>query len=188
MNMNAPEAHIGGRSESASAGSRIKLIVAVLGAAIYASAGGLIGSMNAGWLGMETDANGAMPALGVGAGMVVLAFASSPLNKRLREAGGAGRAAQVLLSIGPPLYVVSWLIEFAIVGTFSLGFGLVCLAVAVTRFKLVPVIDRALIVLSAVGSLTWNTETVSAFLLVGVGVIWMVLAVRLLRPARFRPA
>lgn len=92
MNMNALEAHIGGSSESASAGSRIKLIVAVLGAAIYASAGGLIGSMNAGWLGVETDANGAMPALGVGAGMVVLAFASSPLNKRfMRQGVPAGR-------------------------------------------------------------------------------------------------
>lgn len=136
--------------------------------------------MNAGWLDVGTDANGSMPFMGIGAALVVIAFASSNLNHRLGEAGGTGRAAKVLLVLGPALYVVSWLIRFAIVGTLSLGVGLVCLAVAVTRFKLVPVADRALIILSAVGSLTWNTETVSAFFLVGVGLIWMVLSIRLL--------
>jgi hypothetical protein len=162
----------------------LRLIVALLGATIFAAAGGLIGSMNAGWLILETGANGAMPALGVGAALVVITFAWSTLNQRLHEAGGVGRAAQVLLTMGPALYVVSWLVEFAILGTLSLGFGLVCLAVAVTRFKLAPVADRVLIIVSAVGSLTWNTETVSAFFLVGVGLIWMILSIRLLKPAK----
>ena len=82
--------------------------------------------------------------------------------------------------IGPVLYVLSWVVEFAILGTLALGIGVVCLSVAAIRRRLVPSVDRVLIVASAVGSLTWNTETLSAFLLVGVGLIWASLSVRLL--------
>lgn len=158
----------------------LRLVTALLGAVIYAAAGGLIGSMNAGWFGLERNANALLPTIGVGAGLVIMAFVSTTLHARLREAGGLGRATRVLLVVGPLFLVLSWVIEFAIIGTFGLGLGLVCLAVAVTRGKLVSTTDRVLIIVSAVGSLTWNTETTSAFLLVGVGVIWMILSIRLL--------
>lgn len=139
-----------------------------------------MGSQNAGWFGLERNANALLPFMGVGASLVVGTFAKSPLNGRLGQAGGAGRASQVLLIAGPIIFVLSWVIQFAIIGTLALGIGLVCLAIAVTRQKLVPVIDRVLIAASAIGSLTWNTETTSAFLLVGVGVFWMLLSIRLL--------
>lgn len=161
-------------------GSPLKLITALFGATIYAAAGALIGSMNAGWFGLERNANPLLPMLGVGAALIVIAFVSTTLHMRLREAGSLGRATQVLLVVGPLLFILSWLIEFAIIGTLSLGLGLVGLAVTVTRRKLVSIPDRVLIILSAVGSLTWNTETVSAFLLVGVGAVWMILSIRLL--------
>ena len=154
--------------------------IAFIGALIYAAAGFLMGAQNAGWFGLERNANALLPVMGVGAALVVGGFAPSSFNTRLSQARGLGRAAQAFLIAGPAMYVIGSVIGFAIVGTLALGIGLVCLALAVTLRKLAPVIDRVLIILSAVGSVTWNTETVSAFLLVGVGAIWMVLAIRLL--------
>lgn len=158
----------------------LRVALGVLGAVIYAAAGVVIGSQNSGWFRLGRNSNDVLPALGVGAGLVVIAFVGSRLCERVHRSGAAGVAGEVLLVLGPVLYVVSALIDFAIFGTFSFGFGLVCLAVAVIRNKLVPVADRVLIALSAVGSLTWNTETTSAFLLTGVGLIWVVLTFRLL--------
>jgi hypothetical protein len=162
-------------------GPTASLVIALLGATIYATSGAVIGSMNADWFGLDRNANALLPLLGVGAGLVVIAFASSTLNRRLREIGKLGRATQVLLVVGPLLFVLSFVIDLAIIGTLAVGAGLVCLAVAVVRRKLVSATDRAFIILSAVGSLTWNTETLSAFLLVGVGLIWAILSIRLLR-------
>jgi hypothetical protein len=57
-----------------------------------------------------------------------------------------------------------------------------------------PVLEEAdeladRIALSAIGSITWNTETLSAFLLVGVGLVWAILSVRLLKsPAGVQPS
>ena len=76
------------------------------------------------------------------------------------------------------------MIEFAIFGTLTLAVGLTCVAFAFWVRRLGSVVDRALVTLSAIGSLTWNTETTSAFLLVGVGLIWVVLAVRLFTQER----
>jgi hypothetical protein len=101
----------------------------------------------------------------------------------LREVGTLGRVTQVLIAVASLFFVLSWIIEFAIVGTLYLGLGLVCLSVCVMRWRLLATTDRVLIILSAVGSLTWNTETVSAFLLVGVAILWMILSIRLLPPS-----
>jgi len=160
----------------------MRMWIGVLGGMIYASAGAVMGSMNAGWFGLHREANSMLPWMGVGASLVVFAFSSSELRAGLRDAGRLGRATQLLLVIGPILYVLSWVVEFAILGTLALGAGLVCLSIAAIRGRLVPSPERVLIVASAVGSLTWNTETLSAFLLVGVGLIWALLSVRLLRP------
>jgi hypothetical protein len=46
-----------------------KLVIALLGGVIYAAAGALIGSMNAGWLGLERNGNAVLPALGIGAAL-----------------------------------------------------------------------------------------------------------------------
>lgn len=158
----------------------VRVTLGVLGALIYAGAGTVMGSQNAGWFGLERNANMVLPALGVGAALVVFAFASSRFRVRVHETGPLGVVSEALLVVGPVLYLVSAIIQFAIFGTVAFGLGLVCLAAVVVRNKIVPVIDRVLIVLSAIGSLAWNTETVSAFLLAGVGLIWVVLTLRLL--------
>lgn len=156
------------------------MVVALLGATIYAGAGAVIGSMNAGWFGLERNTNSLLPVLGIGALLIVGGFASTRLNSQLRAAGRLGRVTCVLLIVGPLFYILSWLVEFAILGTLTLGIALICLSVSVTRGQMVPALDRIMIILSAIGSLTWNTETVSAFLLVGVGLLWIVLSIRLL--------
>lgn len=158
----------------------LRPILGVVGALIYAGAGAVMGSQNAGWFGLERNANVILPALGIGAALVVFAFASSRFRARVHQTGPLGVASEVLLVVGPVLFLVSAIIQFAIFGTLSFGLGLVCLAIVVVQAKIVPVIDRVLIVLSAIGSLTWNTETVSAFLLTVVGLIWVVLTMRLL--------
>jgi hypothetical protein len=148
-----------------------------------------MGSMNAGWFGLERDANALFPLLGVGAGLVVVGFARSSLTRRLHEAGWLGRAARYLLVVAPVLLILNAVVEFAIFGTLALAFGLISLAVVVLRQRLFHPGDRLLIALSAIGSITWNTETLSAFLLVGVGLVWAILSVRLLQaPAGVQPS
>ncbi len=139
-----------------------------------------MGSMNAGWFGLDRNANVLFPLLGVGSGLVVIGFVRNDLRRELHRAGGFGRTAGYLLVAAPVLMIVSGLVEFAIFGTLALAFGLFCLAVVVVRRRLLDPADRLLIALSAVGSLTWNTETVSAFLLVGMGLLWAVLSARVL--------
>jgi hypothetical protein len=158
----------------------LRVTLGVLGALIYAGAGTVMGSQNAGWFGLERNSNQLLPILGVGAALVVLAFAPSHFRERVHGTGALGITSEVLLVLGPLLYIVSAIIDFAIFGTLSFGLGLLCLAIAVVRAKVVPVVHRVLIALSAMGSLTWNTETVSAFLLTAVGLIWVVLTIRLL--------
>ena len=156
-----------------------RVAAGVAGSLVYAGAGAYLGGMNAGWF-ARGDSNSVLPFLGVGAALVVAAFAASAFNRRVGQVAVVGRAAQVLLVLGPALYVVSFLIEFAIFGTLAVAFGLISLAIAVVAGRIAGLPDRILVVLSAVGSLTWNTETTSAFLLVGVGLAWVVLSVRLL--------
>lgn len=156
----------------------------MVGALVYAVAGGLMGAQNAGWLDAGRDANALLPILGVGTGLVVIAARTTLFHEQLRDIP-VGRVGGYLAAAGAVLYVVSWLIEFAIFGTLTLALGLICVASAFWVRGLGSAVDRALVTLSAIGSLTWNTETTSAFLLVGVGLIWVVLAVRLLsREAR----
>ena len=157
-----------------------RLAVAIGGALLYATSGAVMGASNAGWLAREVEANQLLAGLGIGAGFVVMMFAGTDFSRALKRTG-VGRAARWLLIIGSALYVVGGMIEFAIFGTLALAAGLFCLAAAVFNDRLGAAADRVLIALSAVGSITWNTETPSAFLLVGVGVIWAVLSVRLTR-------
>lgn len=157
-----------------------RLTVAIGGALLYAVSGAVMGASNAGWLAREIEANRLLAGLGIGAGFVVMMFAGTDFSRALTRTA-VGRAARWFLILGPVLYVVGGMIEFAIFGTLTLAIGLFCLTLAVYRQQLGTSTDRALIALSALGSITWNTETTSAFLLVGVGVIWAVLSVRLTR-------
>lgn len=158
----------------------MRMGLGVLGGMIYASAGAVMGSMNAAWFGLDRDANALLPLMGVGAALVVIAFSTSAMRTGLRDTGRLGSATRSLLVTGPVMYMLSWVVELAILGTLALGIGLVCFSIAAIRQRVVPFADRVLIVASAIGSLTWNTETQSAFLLVGVGLIWAVLSVRIL--------
>lgn len=158
---------------------------------VYAGAGGFMGAQNADWLGPGRDANALLPFLGVGAALVIVALRGTSFHHSLRESP-VGRWSGYLLTVGAALYVVSWAIQFAIFGTLTLAFGLICLSITIWARRVLGMTDRILATISAIGSLTWNTETASAFLLVGVGVIWAILAVRLLMTESFtgsdRPA
>lgn len=163
-------------------GRRVPLMIRVGGAAgglLVAAAGALMGSMNAGWFGLQRDANALFPFLGLGVALVVAAWAAVGWPAKLWRAGIAGRGAVTLLLFAPALYILSWVIEFAILGTLALGLGLILLAVAMWRRRLSDRVDRVLVGLAAVGSLTWNTETLSAFLLVGLGLVFVILCLRL---------
>jgi hypothetical protein len=163
-------------------------LAALLGAALFAAGGFWMGSMNAGWFGLERDANSLFPLLGTGAGLVVVGFARSSLARQLDEAGGLGRAARYLLVVAPVLLLLNAVVEFAIFGTLALAFGLIAVAVVVLRRRLFHPGDHVLIALSAVGSIAWNTETLSAFLLVGVGLLWAILSIRLLKAPAVQPS
>lgn len=156
------------------------LALGIGGSLIYAATGAFWGAVNAGWFGLERDARWLQAGLGLGAGLVALAFARAGWKERLQGVGGFGRAAVYLIAAGAVLNVVGSIVAFAIFGTLSLGFGLVALAVVVVRGRWHTPADRVLIALSALGSLTWNTETASVWLLVGVGLIWTALSVHLL--------
>ncbi len=149
------------------------------GGLLFAAAGAWMGSMNAGWFDLQRNANSLFPLIGLGLALVVAAWAAVGWPAKLWRAGIAGRGAVGLLFVAPAVYILSWVIEFAIFGTLALGLGLVVLAVAMWQRHLSDRVDRVLVTLAAVGSFTWNTETLSAFLLVGVGLVFAILALRL---------
>lgn len=158
-----------------------RLALAVAGTLIYATAGGLMGAENAGWITSGRVSNDLLPVLGVGAALVALAFVGTTFSLDVGAAGALGRASKILIVVGCLLFISGAILDFAIFGTLSLAAGLFCLTATVLRARLASSVDRVLIGVSAVGSITWNTETSSALLLVGVGLIWLVLSFRLLR-------
>jgi hypothetical protein len=153
-----------------------------LGGLVYAAAGAVMGSTNAGWV-QPRGANALMPALGVGIVLVAVAAAGSGWARRLWHAGEAGRVGCALVVLSPVAYLVSWAVEFALIGTLAFGLGLVLLAVAAWRHRVGEPGDRVLLAVAATGSLTWNTETTSAFLLVAVGICLAALGLRLAGPS-----
>ena len=158
--------------------------VAVAGALVYALTGVVWGSKNSGLFGLARDNGGLQVWLGVGAGLLVLGFASAGWGRRLWRSRPLGPAAAVALAAGALLNVVSAVVDFAILGTLGLAVGLVLLAVVALRERLVGPLDGGLLVVSAVLALTWNTETVSAWLLAVNGAVWVVLSLRLLSVGR----
>ena len=161
-------------------------VLAVIGGLVFAVAGGVMGSQNAGWFDLERNANGLFPVLGVGVLLILTGWGGSRWAFHLRQSGLLGKATAALLVLGAVFFLLNPLLQFAIFGTLSFGIGLVLLAAALWRQRVGSQGDRVLATLAAIGSLTWNTETVSAFLLVGVGVLLAVLSVRLSSAATSR--
>ena len=149
-----------------------------VGGFVFAAAGAVMGSQNAGWFGLGRNANGLFPLLGVGALLIVLGWGGAGWALKLRRSGALGKAAAALLVLGAVFFLLNPLLQFAIFGTVSFGLGLVVFATLLWRQRLMAQVDRIMATLAAVGSLTWNTETVSAFLLTGVGLLLAILSLR----------
>lgn len=98
---------------------------------------------------------------------------------RLWDAEILGRAAVALVTSGAILFLVNPLLQFAIFGTLGFGIGLALFAIVLWRHQMAAKVDRLLAALAELGSLTWNTETVLAFLLAGVGLVLVALSLRL---------
>lgn len=152
--------------------------VAAVGGFVFAAAGAVMGSQNAGWFRLARNANALFPVLGVGVLLILAGWGGSGWALKLRRSGPLGKAAAVLLVLGAILFLLNPLLQFAILGTVSFGIGLVLFATMLWRHRLTAQADRVLATLAAVGSLTWNTETVSAFLLAGVGLLLVILSLR----------
>lgn len=142
---------------------------AVVGGVVYAVAGGLIAGRNLGWL-AGSPANAALMWLGVGLAMIVLAFALVH-GDDIWRASAAGRVAAVSGVAAPLILLVSRLVEFAIFGTFTTFIAVAAFAVMTHRGRRLPAPDVVLLYVAAVASVTWNTETPSAALLIVVGFV-----------------
>ena len=156
--------------------------VAVAGAMTYGATGAVWGSKNSGLFGTARDNGGLQVWLGIGVALLLMGFAMAGWGRRMWQARPLGPAAVVALVAGALLNVVSEVVDFAILGTLGLAVGLGLLAVVAWRHRLVRRVDGWLLVASAVLSLTWNTETASAWLLAVNGAVWVVLSLRLLGP------
>ncbi len=152
---------------------------AVLGGIVFAAAGAMMGSMNAGWFGLERNANGLFPLLGAGVLMVATGWAGWGWARKLWGWRLLGKAAAALLVLGALFFLINPVLQFAIFGTLSFAIGLGLFAGMLWRQRLMTRTDRVMATLAAVASVTWNTETVSAFLLVAVGLLLAALSVRM---------
>ena len=159
--------------------SEIAKCIGAAGGMLFAGAGAAMGSMNAGWFGLTRDANGLFPFLGAGVLLVAAGWAGSGWARRLWRSGMLGRAAVALVTCGAVFFLLNPLLQFAIFGTLGFGIGLSLIAVVLWRHQMMTKVDRLLAGLAALASLTWNTETVSAFLLVAVGLLLVALSLRL---------
>ena len=142
-----------------------------------------MGSMNVGF-GLDRNANALFPVLGVGVLLLLVGWGRWGWAGRLWAAGLLGKAVSALLVLGAVFFLLNPVLQFAILGTLSFGVGLVLFAAMLWRQRQMTRTDRLMVTLAAVGSLTWNTETSSAFLLVAVGVLLAVVSARMKQPAQ----
>jgi hypothetical protein len=157
---------------------RTWVVVAVVGALLFAAGGFVMGAMNAGWLGLERDVNSMFPLLGLGV-LAMMAGWSGGVGRTVWASGALGKAATVMALLGGLFFLLNPILQVAIFGTLLFGFGLGLFSVALWRKELMGREDHLLASFAAIGSLTWNTETLSAFLLVGVGALLALLSMRM---------
>lgn len=122
------------------------------------------------WFGWSPNANPLMVFLGLGLALIVLAFAVLR-GADIWRRGLVGRVAAVAGVGAPVLLLASALIEFAIFGTLLTFVAVLAFSVMVHRSGLMMTSDVVLLYVATVASITWNTETASAALLIIVGLI-----------------
>lgn len=157
----------------------ISRATAVLGGLVFAGAGATMGSMNAGWFGLEPNANALFPLLGAGVLLLAVPWVRAGWPRTLWELGLLGKAAAVLLVLAPALLLLNPVLQFAIFGTLGLGIGLALLTATLWQQRVGTKADRVMATLAVIASLSWNTETLSAFLLAAVGLLLATVSVRL---------
>ena len=145
-------------------------IGAVAGGVIYAVAGGVMAARNLGWFGWSQNSDPVMVWLGLGLALIVLAF-GVVRGADIWSGGPAGRIAAVAGIAAAITLLASGVIQFAIFGTLLTFVAFVAFTVMVYRRRHLPRSDVTLLVVATVASITWNTETPSAALLVVVGLV-----------------
>jgi hypothetical protein len=141
---------------------------AILGGVIFAAAGAVMAAGNLGWLGGSPEANDLFVYLGVGLALVVGGFAATH-GADISSRGQLGRIVSVAAIAASVILLGSRLLEFAILGTLAIFVTLLGFTRLVQRDKLLPTPDVVLLSVAMVASITWNTETPSAALLIVVG-------------------
>jgi hypothetical protein len=152
---------------------------AVFGGLVYAVAGGVMAARNLGWFGWAPDANSLFVWLGAGLALMVVGFGLR-YGRDIRRSGVAGRIAAAAGISAPIILLLSRLIEFAIFGTLATFVAIAAFTVTVHRGRLLGRLEVVLLYVATVASITWNTETASAALLVVVGLIGAWVAYRAL--------
>lgn len=145
---------------------------AIGGGIVYASAGAVMAGQNLGWLGVPgaPEANDLFVWLGLGLALVVAGFTVQH-GADIRRRGGLGRTVGVAGIAAPVILLLSRVVEFAILGTVATFIAILGFTLVVQRHKLLPRFDVVLLYVATVASITWNTETPSAALLVIVGFV-----------------
>jgi hypothetical protein len=143
---------------------------AIVGGVIFAAAGAVMAAGNLRWLGGSPEANDLFVYLGVGSALVVAGFAARH-GADIRGRGQLGRLVSVAAIAACIILLLSRLLDFAIFGTLATFVTLLGFTRLVQRDKLLPMPDVVLLYVATVASITWNTETPSAALLIVVGLV-----------------
>jgi hypothetical protein len=143
---------------------------AMVGGILYAVTGAVMAAANLGWFSLVRDANALAFWLGVGFALTVGGFAvqhGGDIQRRGRLGRWTARASLVAIV----LLLLSLVIEFAIFGTLATFATILMFTVLVHQHRLLPRLDVVLLGVATVASITWNTETPSAALLIIVGLV-----------------
>ena len=143
---------------------------AIVGGFIYAVTGAVMAVANLGWFGLPRDANGLSFWLGAGLALVVAGFAAQH-GEDIQRRGKLGRWTARVSIAASIILLLSGVIEFAIFGTLATFVALLMFTLLVRQDRLLPQLDVVLLGIATVASITWNTETPSAALLIIVGLV-----------------
>ncbi len=165
---------------------RVSGLGAIVGGFVYAVAGGVMAARNLRGFGWVPNANPLAVWLGVGLALVVGGFALRH-GADIRSRGALGRWTARAGIAAPIFLLLSLVIEFAIFGTLITFAAILMFTVLVHRARLLPRLDVVLLAVATVASITWNTETPSAALLIIVGLVASWISYRALLAEKWRP-
>ncbi len=147
---------------------------AIAGGILYAVVGAIWSASNLRWFGWAPDANPLVvdPGfwMGVGLSLVVGGFAIGH-GADIRSRGELGLWTARAALASPVFLLLSPLIQFAIFGTLITFAAILMFTLLIHRENLLPRVDVGLLGVATVASITWNTETPSAALLIIVGLV-----------------